>query len=196
VRVLLPMRDDDDAEDEAEAALRERENLATRASRRRRCCATCSRARSTSAPPRTTRSPRATTTRSPACASTARCRPAVRRRRPPPPPRPAPILARGPALACSGSLPPGLAPIWYGAAPEHRHDILITPPLTLTVPSPEGTRAVTLLGQSEPLSLVEGVRVAVSLVMGQRQYLERDRLGAWLSHLVLAAAAPAPTARS
>ena len=27
MRVLLPMRDDDDADDEAEAALRERENL-------------------------------------------------------------------------------------------------------------------------------------------------------------------------
>ena len=77
VRVLLPMRDDDDAEDEAEAALRERENLGdarvadapvlrdavrARARRRRR--------------PTTPRWPSATTPRSRACGSTARCPPA------------------------------------------------------------------------------------------------------------------------
>ena len=65
VRVLLPMRDDDDADDEAEAALRERENLGdTRVADVARCCAICSRARSTPAPPTTPRWRNATTPRS------------------------------------------------------------------------------------------------------------------------------------
>jgi exodeoxyribonuclease V gamma subunit len=73
VRVLLPMRDDDDAEDEAEAALRDRESLGDARVQTLPCCAICSRARSTPARATTPRWPSATTPRSPACGSTARC---------------------------------------------------------------------------------------------------------------------------
>jgi hypothetical protein len=88
--------------------------------------------------------------------------------------------------AAGGRLPNGLASIWWGAAPEHRA-IKLSPAIPLTVPLPDGPRAVTLLGRSEHLADVDGGHMAVTLVTGPRQYLERDRLGAWLTHLALAA---------
>jgi exodeoxyribonuclease V gamma subunit len=188
VRVLLPMRGDDEAEEEADAALRDRENLGD-------------------ARPQTLpllrelfgRALDAGATDDAALAerydaALARLRldgtlpsgvfgTVVRARH-------LGVLAswrEGLRSACGGSLPRGLAPIWYGAAPEHRRDLAIRPALTLDVPLPDGPRTVTLLGQTEPLTLIDDVPVAVTLMIGKRQYLERDRLGAWLTHLARAA---------
>ena len=190
MRVLLPMRDDDDAEDEAEAALRDRESLGdARVADVPACCAICSRARSTPAPSDDRAGANATTLRSRACGSTARCPRACSAR------SCAPVTSRllrswreGLREALRGIVyRPASRRIWYGAAPEHRRDVKIDPVIPLSVPLPEGTRDVALYGQTEALALVGGERMAVTLVTGTRAYLERDRLGAWLTHLALAA---------
>ena len=76
--------------------------------------------------------------------------------------------AKASARRCAGSLPTGLARIWYGAAPEHRRDVKIDPAIPLSVPLPEGPRDVALYGQTEALALVGGERMAVTLVIGTR----------------------------
>ena len=183
VRVLLPMRDDDDAEDEAEAALRERENLGdarvqtlpllrdlfgARARRRRH-----RRRRARGTLRRRDRGP------------AARRHAALRRvRRGPARAAPRRLLRswrEGLRAALDGRLPTGLAPIWYGAAPEHRRDIEIAPAIPLSVPLPEGARRVALHGQSEPLALVDGERMAVTLVDRRAARLSRTRSPARLA---------------
>jgi hypothetical protein len=91
--------------------------------------------------------------------------------------------------ALEGRLPTGLASNWYGAAPEHRPDIKIVPAIPLTVPLPDGPRTISLYGQSEPLTRVDGETIALTLVTARaiEDAAERDRLRAWLTHLALAA---------
>jgi exodeoxyribonuclease V gamma subunit len=190
VRVLLPMRGDDDAEDEAEAALRERENLGD-------------------AQIRTTpllrdlfgRAIDAGATDDDALAARYDAEIAVLRLDGT---LPSGLFGKvlrvlhlervrswrdGLRAAFDGRLPTGLAPIRYGAGPEHRPDVEISPPVTLTVPLPDGPRVVTLLGQTEPLAIVDGARISVTLLSarGRDEYPDRDRLRAWLTHLALAA---------
>ncbi|HEY7373505.1 MAG TPA: exodeoxyribonuclease V subunit gamma [Polyangia bacterium] len=188
VRVLLPMRDEDDAEDEAEAALRERESLGdARASTLPLLREVFARAIDAGAS-----DDGALAERYDAALATLRLDGTL----------PSGLFGRavrarhlgllrswreGLRLACAGRLPTGLARIWYGAAPEHRRDVAIDPAIPLSVALPDGPRAVTLTGQTEALAGLEGERVAVTLVVGNRQYAERDRLGAWLTQLALAA---------
>jgi exodeoxyribonuclease V gamma subunit len=188
VRVLLPIRDDDDAEDEAEAALRERENLGD--------------ARIATLP--LLRDLFASALNAGAAGDGAlaeRYDAAI-----------AGLVLDGTlpsglfgaivrdqhlALLRSwrdglqakfGELPTGIAPIWFGTAPEHRRDVAIAPAIPLTVPLPDGPRVIGLHGASEPLARVGGGPLALTL-MGRRRrdYLERDRLRAWLTHLALSA---------
>jgi exodeoxyribonuclease V gamma subunit len=190
VRVLLPMRDDGDAEDEAEAALRERENLGdarmTTLPLLRELFARAIDAGATDDVALAERYDAAVAglrldatlpsglfgavVRSQHLATLA-------------------VWREGLRAALQGRLPSGLAPIWYGAAPEHRRDIAIAPAVPLTVRLPEGPRAVALHGQGEMLALVDGKRVAVTLVTGRNRdrSFERDRLRAWFTHLALAA---------
>ena len=189
VRVLLPMRDDGDAEDEAEAALRERENLGD--------------ARPETLPLLRDLFAHAIDTGATEDGALAeRYDAAIAGLRLdgtlPSGLFGAIVRARHLALlrswreglrsVCAGRLPASLGRIWFGAAPEHRRDISIVPAIPLAVPLPDGSRAVALQGATEALALVDGGdRMAVILTTGTRQYLERDRLGAWLTHLALAA---------
>ena len=190
VRVLLPMRDDDDAEDEAEAALRDRENLGDArvqtlpllrdlfgraidagasddAALAERYDAAIAGLRLDGTLPSgvfggVLRAHHLALLRSwrdglRAGAARDACRPGSRR---------------------SGTAP----------RPNTGATSQIAPAIPLTVPLPDGPRAIALYGQSEPLALVGGERMAVTLVVGrQRDYPERDRLRAWLTHLALAA---------
>jgi exodeoxyribonuclease V gamma subunit len=188
VRVLLPMRADDDGEDEAEAALRDRESLGdTRVQ-----TLPLLRDLFAGAIDAGVSDDDALAARYDAAIAGLRLDGTL----------PSGVFGRvvrarhvgllrswreGLREACAGSLPAGLTRIWYGAAPEHRRDVKIDPVIPLSVPLPEGRREVTLYGQTEALAQVGGERMAVTLVTGQRAYLERDRLGAWLTHLALAA---------
>jgi exodeoxyribonuclease V gamma subunit len=189
VRVLLPMRGEDDAEDEAEAALRERENLGdTRVQTVPLLRELFGRALDAGAT-----ADDALTERYDAMTAVLRLDGTL----------PAGVFGAvlrvhhltllrswrdGLLAAFGGVLPTGLAPIWYGAAPEHRRDIQLAPALRLDVALPDGPRAIALHGQSEPLALVDGRRVAITLVGSRRRdYVERDRLRAWLTHLAVAA---------
>jgi hypothetical protein len=91
--------------------------------------------------------------------------------------------------ALADRLPTGLASIWYGAAPEHRQDIAIAPAIPLSVALPDGTRTMSLQGQSELLTQVDGASIAVTLMIANSRdsYPERDHLRAWLTHLARAA---------
>jgi hypothetical protein len=189
VRVLLPIRDDDDADDEAEAALRDRESLGD--------------ARVQTLPLLRDLFGRALDAGATDDAALAERYDAALAR-----PRldgtlPSGLFGtvvrsqhlgllrswrEGLRAALKGILPTGLAPIWYGAAPEHRRDLEIAPAIQLTVPLPDGPRTVALHGQSEPLTLVDGDRMAVTLKgSSRRDYPDRDRLRAWLTRLALAA---------
>jgi exodeoxyribonuclease V gamma subunit len=189
VRVLLPMRDEEDADDEAEAALRERENLGDArietlpllrdlfgraidagatddAALAERYDATLAGLRLDGTLP------------SGLFGDVVRAHHLALLR----------SWRDGLRAALAGALPTGLAPLWYGAGPEHRRDLAITPAIQLSVPLRDGPRALTLIGQSEPLALVGGERMAVTMVgRRRRDYLDRDRLRAWLTHLALAA---------
>ena len=189
VRVLLPMRDDDDGEDEAEAALRERENLGdVRPETLPLLRDVLARAIDAGADDDGALAERYDaaiaglrmdgTLPSGLFGAVLRARHLGVLR----------SWREGLRNACAGRLPSGLGRIWFGAAPEHRRDVSIVPAIPLSVPLPDGPRAVALSGPTEALALVEGgERMAVILVTGTRQYLQRDRLGAWLTHLALAA---------
>ena len=193
VRVLLPMRDDDDADDEAEAALRERENLGDvrvqtlpllreifgraidagatdDAALAERYDEAVARLRLDGTLPsglfgQVVRAQHVTFLKS---------------------------WREGLRTALNGRLPTGLASNWYGAAPEHRPDIKIVPAIPLTVPLPDGPRVVSLFGQSEPVTRVDGETIALTLISARSRMedAERDRLRPWLTHLALAAAGP------
>jgi exodeoxyribonuclease V gamma subunit len=189
VRVLLPMRDDEDAEDEAEAALRERENLGDARietlpllrdifGRAIDADATDDDALAERYDAAFERLRLAGTLPSGLFGAVVRTHHLALLR----------SWREGLREALQGALPTGLAPNWYGAAPEHRRDVAIAPAIPLSVPLPDGPREIVLLGQSEPLSLVDGDRMAVTLTgRRRRDYVERDRLRAWLTHLALAA---------
>ena len=193
VRVLLPMRDEDDADDDAEAALRERENLGdARMQTLPLLHELFRRAIDAGATDDTALAERYDTAiarlrldgtlPSGLFGSVMRGRHLMTLR----------SWREGLRQALDGRLPGGLAPIWYGAAPEHRPDIQISPAVTLTVPLPEGPRVVSLFGQSEPLTAIDGDALSLTLVMARSrgEDSERDRLRAWLTHLVRAAAGP------
>jgi exodeoxyribonuclease V gamma subunit len=189
VRVLLPMRGEDDADDEAEAALRERENLGdTRVQTVPLLRELFGRALDAGATDDV-----ALAERYDAATAGLRLDGTL----------PAGIFGaalrfhhltvlrswrEGLRAVLDGELPTGLAPIWYGAAPEHRRDVQIAPAIRLEVALPDGPRVIALHGQSEPLTLVGGQRTAMTLVGSRRRdYIERDRLRAWLTHLAVAA---------
>jgi exodeoxyribonuclease V gamma subunit len=189
VRVLLPMRGEDDAEDEAEAALRERENLGdTRVQTVPLLRELFGRALDAGAT-----DDAALAERYDAVMAGLRLDGTL----------PSGVFGEvlrlhhltvlrswreGLRAALDDTLPAGLAPIWYGAAPEHRRDVQIAPAIRLEVPLPDGPRVIALHGQSEPLALVDGRRMAMTLVGSRRRdYIERDRLRAWLTHLAVAA---------
>jgi hypothetical protein len=192
VRVLLPMRDDDDADDEAEAALRERENLGDVRVHTlpllRDVFARAIDAGATDDGPLADRYDEmiaglrlAGTLPSGLFGAVVRTQHLTFLR----------SWREGLRTALDGRLPSGLAPNWYGAAPEHRSDIKIVQAIALAVPQPEGTLAVSLLGQSEPLARIDGETVALTLVTARSRMedSERDCLRAWLTHLALAASA-------
>jgi exodeoxyribonuclease V gamma subunit len=189
VRVLLPMRDDDDAEDEAEAALRERENLGdVRPATLPLLRDLLARAIDAGASDDGALAERYDavmaglrldgTLPSGLFGAVVRARHLGLLR----------SWREGLRATNNGGLPSGLARLWFGAAPEHRRDVQVVPAVPLSVPLPDGPRAVSLHGQTEALARVDGdERMAVILMTGIRQYPERDRLGAWLTHLALAA---------
>jgi exodeoxyribonuclease V gamma subunit len=82
-----------------------------------------------------------------------------------------------------------LAPRWFGGAPEHRRDARIEPAVPLTVPLADGTVTIEVGGATELLAeTTQGGLVAVALVAtASRDYPERDLLRGWLTHLALAA---------
>ncbi len=92
--------------------------------------------------------------------------------------------------ALTGRLPDTLAPMWLGAAPEHRRDVDLRAAVPLSVPLADGPTAIGLYGCSEPLAALDGERIAVTLALAatRSHYVERDLLRAWLTHLALSAA--------
>ena len=140
MRVLLPMRDDDDAEDEAEAALRDRESLGD--------------ARVQTLPVLRDLFARAIDAGATDDAALAERYDAAIAGLRLDGTLPSGVFGRvmrarhvgllrswreGLREACAGALPTGLTRIWYGAAPEHRRDVKVDPPIPLSVPLPEGT---------------------------------------------------------
>ena len=79
------------------------------------------------------------------------------------------------------------APLWLGAAPEHRRDVTLVPPLALTLP--DGT-PIAVGGRTELVARgPDGTRLVLSLIGStSRDYVERDLLGPFFTHLALAAA--------
>ena len=183
VRVLLPMRDDDDAEDEAEAALRDRESLGD--------------ARVQTLPLLRDLFARAIDAGASDDAALAERYDAAiaglrldgtlpsgvfgRRRCAPITSRCCARGAKGSARRWTGRLPTGLAPIWYGAAPEHRRDVEIDARHPAVGAAARRAARVALHGQTEPLALVGGERMAVTLVTGAAARLPRTRPAARLA---------------
>ena len=56
-------------------------------------------------------------------------------------------------VALKGDLPAGLAPIWLGAAPEHRRDVDLRAAVPLSVPLAAGATAMALHGCTEPIAM-------------------------------------------
>ena len=88
-------------------------------------------------------------------------------------------------LEATGGLLAPPAPIWLGAAPEHRRDVVIRP--ALAVPFPEGA-PVAVGGRTELTArAADESRLVLSLASSTSQdKLERDLLGPFLTHLALA----------
>jgi hypothetical protein len=89
-------------------------------------------------------------------------------------------------LQATGGLLSAPAPLWLGAAPEHRRDVVIRP--ALAVPFAEGA-SIALGGRTELLArAADESRIVLSLASSTSQdKLERDLLGPFLTHLALAA---------
>ena len=198
VRVLLPMRDDDDADDEAEAALRERENLGDVRIQTlpllRDVFARAIDAGATDDGPLADRYDEMIAgLRLDGTLPSGLFGKVVRQRH---------LVAlqswrEGLREALDARLPTGLASIWYGAAPEHRRDIQISPAIPLSVPMPDGPRAISLVGQSELLTTIDGDAHALSFVTARArgEDTQRDRLRGWLTHLVRSASGAAAAGR-
>ena len=189
VRVLLPMRDDEDAEDEAEAALRERENLGDLRVRTlpllREVFGRAIDAGASDDGSLVGRYDEAvarlrldgtlpsglfgTVVRTQHLALLKAWREALRG-------------------ALEGRLPGGLAPIWYGAAPEHRRDIQIVARDPTTVSLPDGPRAVSAV-RPERAAHPRRRRNDRGDVDGNppRRGRRARPPAAWLTHLALAA---------
>jgi exodeoxyribonuclease V gamma subunit len=190
VRVLLPMRDDDDADDEAEAALRERENLGdVRVQTVPLLRDVFARAIDAGATDDGGLADRydemIAGLRLDGTLPSGLFGAVVRERH---------LVAlqswrEGLREALGGRLPAGLAPIWYGAAPEHRRDIQISPAISLSVPLADGLCDLSLLGQSELLTTIDGEAFALTLVTARARGddTQRDRLRGWLTHLAWSA---------
>lgn len=204
VRVLLPMRGDDEAGDEAEAALREHERLdelrhetvpllrgaiarafdpaAGSSSRERGSDAALAAAYDAEA-----RLPRLEgTLPGGVFGATLRERHLALLR-----------CWRDALVAALGALPDGLAPIWFGGAPEHRHDARIEPAVPVSVSrASEAPVTLELGGVTELLAgiprdgatTLSAAPTALTLVASAtRDYPERDLLRGWVTHLALAA---------
>ena len=89
-------------------------------------------------------------------------------------------------LQATGGLLAPPAPIWLGAAPEHRRDVTIRP--ALAVPLADGA-SVAIGGRTELCArAADETRLVLSLASSTSQdKLERDLLGPFLTHLALAA---------
>jgi exodeoxyribonuclease V gamma subunit len=89
-------------------------------------------------------------------------------------------------LRATGGLLSPPAPVWLGAAPEHRRDVVLRPPLA--VPLSDGSLA-TLSGRTALCArAADESRVVLSLQASSSQdKLERDLLGPFVTHLALAA---------
>ena len=87
----------------------------------------------------------------------------------------------------TGGLRTAPAPLWLGAAPEHRHDVTIVP--ALAVPLADGTTA--LIGGRTGLlarAATDGSRVVLSFLRSTNQNnFERDLVAPFFTHLALAA---------
>ena len=190
VRVLLPMQDESEADDDAEAAMRERENLddvrrETLPMLRDVLGRALAAGVADDAALARAYDEAAIVMRLDATLPAGLFGAAIRARH-------LDLLRcwrEGLRAALTGALPDALAPIWLGAAPEHRRDVALHAAVPLSVPLADGPAAVALLGATERLVAVDGVRAAVTLIATPRvDYLERDRLRAWLTHLALSAA--------
>ncbi|HEY6476785.1 MAG TPA: hypothetical protein VI456_09410, partial [Polyangia bacterium] len=89
-------------------------------------------------------------------------------------------------LRATGGLLATPAPIWLGAAPEHRRDVILGPPLDVHLP--DGT-PIAIGGRTALCGRAAGEsRIVLSLHASTSQdKLERDLLGPFLTHLALAA---------
>jgi hypothetical protein len=89
-------------------------------------------------------------------------------------------------LQATGGLAAALAPVWLGAAPEHRGDVVRRPPVGVQLPD---GRAVEIGGRTALCGqAADDSRVVVSLHASTSQdKLERDLLAPYFTHLALAA---------
>ena len=90
----------------------------------------------------------------------------------------------------------GAAPFarrWFGAAPEHRRGVIVEPAISIPITRRGEPATIALAGATERVAAVGGDRVVVQLSGSPtRDYLERELLRAWVTHLALAAAGDAP----
>ena len=190
VRVLLPMRGEDDAEDEAEAALRERENLGDLRVQTvpllRDLFARALDAGATDDAALAERYDAATaglrldgTLPSGVFGAVLRVHHLTLLR----------SWREGLREALKGELPTGLAPIWYGRgarAPARHPDRARDPAGGAAARRTAGDGAAR--AERAAGALDGGQRTAMTLVGSRRRdYIERDRLRAWLTHLAVAA---------
>ena len=89
----------------------------------------------------------------------------------------------------AGRLPVPPEPLWLGAAPEHRQDVALAPPITLALGEGADGGVVALGGRTELCARgADDARLVLMLASSPyRDYVERDLLGPFFTHLALAA---------
>jgi exodeoxyribonuclease V gamma subunit len=96
-------------------------------------------------------------------------------------------------LAGAGAVEGRLAPLWIGHGPEGRDDVTILPAPAVRLPDEAGgTRAVLLHGVTNLVATMGGAPTLVLLASSATKDngYRRDRLRAFVDHVVLAAASP------
>jgi exodeoxyribonuclease V gamma subunit len=96
-------------------------------------------------------------------------------------------------LAPDAPLPHPIAARWFGAAPEHRRDVHVEPGIPIPITRRGEPATVMLTGQTELLARVRGDLMSIQLLSSStRDYVDRDLFRSWLTHLALAASGEPP----
>ncbi len=82
---------------------------------------------------------------------------------------------------------------WFASAPEHRRDLRVEPAIPIPVTRRGEPATVALGGVTERVAVLGTDRYVIQLIASaSKDYVERDLLRPWLTHLALAAAGDPP----